>query len=163
MEKFKEYSGVILFYTLLIILLGGWAPLSEGYKYYFTEQCSIETISSSSLQAIENNVGEKETNTENLGGQTQKEMKEKGSDGKKRICRKAGKVLSEVTISKPTPDKYEVYTYKYKPYTPPRSYQPYTSPSYDNYGPSALCRDGTYSYSTGRGTCSWHGGVAQWL
>lgn len=31
-------------------------------------------------------------------------------------------------------------------------------------GASALCRDGTYSYSgSRRGTCSWHGGVAQWL
>jgi tetratricopeptide (TPR) repeat protein len=25
-----------------------------------------------------------------------------------------------------------------------------------------LCRDGTTSYATGRGACSWHGGVAQW-
>jgi hypothetical protein len=31
-------------------------------------------------------------------------------------------------------------------------------------GASARCRDGTYSYSQNRrGTCSWHGGVAQWL
>lgn len=31
-------------------------------------------------------------------------------------------------------------------------------------GASAICRDGTYSYSgSRRGTCSWHGGVAQWL
>ena len=30
--------------------------------------------------------------------------------------------------------------------------------------PSAVCRDGTYSYSAHRsGTCSYHGGVAQWL
>lgn len=29
--------------------------------------------------------------------------------------------------------------------------------------PSALCRDGSYSYSAQhRGTCSWHGGVAEW-
>lgn len=29
--------------------------------------------------------------------------------------------------------------------------------------PTALCRDGTYSYSAHhRGTCSWHGGVAVW-
>ena len=27
----------------------------------------------------------------------------------------------------------------------------------------AICRDGTYSYSSGSGTCSWHGGVAQWV
>jgi hypothetical protein len=31
-------------------------------------------------------------------------------------------------------------------------------------GASARCRDGTYSFSESRrGTCSWHGGVAQWL
>lgn len=30
-------------------------------------------------------------------------------------------------------------------------------------GATALCRDGTFSYSQNRrGTCSWHGGVAQW-
>lgn len=27
----------------------------------------------------------------------------------------------------------------------------------------AICNDGTRSYSTGRGTCSHHGGVAEWL
>lgn len=27
----------------------------------------------------------------------------------------------------------------------------------------AICRDGTYSYSEGRGTCSWHGGVDHWI
>jgi hypothetical protein len=31
-------------------------------------------------------------------------------------------------------------------------------------GASAICRDGTYSYSANRrGTCSWHGGVSRWL
>lgn len=31
-------------------------------------------------------------------------------------------------------------------------------------GATARCRDGTYSYSQSRrGTCSWHGGGAQWL
>lgn len=31
------------------------------------------------------------------------------------------------------------------------------------YGPSALCKDGTYSYSlTRRGTCSYHKGVRTW-
>lgn len=41
------------------------------------------------------------------------------------------------------------------------------SPTYYPYvpeGASALCRDGTYSFSkTRRGTCSHHGGVAMWL
>jgi hypothetical protein len=31
-------------------------------------------------------------------------------------------------------------------------------------GSTARCRDGSYSFSQSRrGTCSWHGGVAQWL
>lgn len=33
----------------------------------------------------------------------------------------------------------------------------------DTYGSGAICRDGWRSYSTGRGTCSYHGGVAYWL
>lgn len=41
------------------------------------------------------------------------------------------------------------------------------SPAYSNSvpaGASALCRDGTYSFSQSRrGTCSHHGGVSQWL
>jgi hypothetical protein len=27
----------------------------------------------------------------------------------------------------------------------------------------AICRDGTRSFSSGSGTCSWHGGVYKWL
>lgn len=43
------------------------------------------------------------------------------------------------------------------------------SPAYSTdgdvpYGASARCRDGTYSFSQNRrGTCSHHGGVAEWL
>lgn len=44
----------------------------------------------------------------------------------------------------------EVHSPAYAPSVPP--------------GASALCRDGTYSFSQSRrGTCSHHGGVAQWL
>lgn len=42
--------------------------------------------------------------------------------------------------------------------------KPTPAPSVHPPGATALCRDGTYSYSQNRrGTCSWHGGVAQWL
>jgi hypothetical protein len=35
---------------------------------------------------------------------------------------------------------------------------------YRNVSATAVCADGTYSYSANRrGTCSHHGGVAQWL
>jgi hypothetical protein len=33
----------------------------------------------------------------------------------------------------------------------------------DTSGGGAICGDGSRSYSTGRGTCSWHGGVNRWL
>jgi hypothetical protein len=40
---------------------------------------------------------------------------------------------------------------------------PYSAPSAPD-GATAKCRDGTYSFSQSRsGTCSHHGGVAQWL
>jgi len=44
-------------------------------------------------------------------------------------------------------------------WVPSPSSDPNLSPS----GATALCGDGTYSYSqTASGTCSWHGGVAEW-
>lgn len=33
----------------------------------------------------------------------------------------------------------------------------------NSYRIGAICKDGTRSYATGRGACSWHGGVAYWL
>lgn len=45
-------------------------------------------------------------------------------------------------------------------YEQPRPVQQESVPA----GASAICRDGTYSYSQNRrGTCSHHGGVAKWL
>jgi hypothetical protein len=41
---------------------------------------------------------------------------------------------------------------------------PYSSPSGPPAGATAKCNDGTYSFSQHRsGTCSGHGGVAEWL
>ena len=42
--------------------------------------------------------------------------------------------------------------------------RPSTDPTLEPGGPTAICNDGTYSYSeNASGTCSHHGGVAQWL
>jgi hypothetical protein len=41
---------------------------------------------------------------------------------------------------------------------------PSTDPGLTPGGPTAICADGTYSYSqSASGTCSWHGGVETWL
>ena len=40
---------------------------------------------------------------------------------------------------------------------------PFVEAKISYYGPTALCRDKTYSYSANhRGTCSHHGGVKAW-
>lgn len=51
-----------------------------------------------------------------------------------------------------------------RPYIPQPT-QPYIQPTSNNpSGASAICKDGTYSYSQHRrGTCSGHGGVSVWL
>ena len=60
----------------------------------------------------------------------------------------------------PTFAPYKAPTYKY---TPP-TFAPYKAPSFSSNSATALCQDGTYSYSKNRsGTCSWHGGVWLWL
>jgi hypothetical protein len=60
----------------------------------------------------------------------------------------------------PTFAPYKAPTYKY---TPP-TFAPYKAPSFSSNSATALCNDGTYSYSKNRsGTCSWHGGVWLWL
>lgn len=64
-----------------------------------------------------------------------------------------------------TVDGVSYATYVYHAAVPEKSHQ-VTTTTYDKKttGYCTLCNDGTYSPScaTGRGACSWHGGVAQW-
>ena len=156
MKEFKEKASNIFLSIVYILFLGGWIPIYMGYDYFFVEKCSYEEIAYETLPEREIDSGEKTTFFESDNGKKTKELDSEGSDGKKRICKKADKVVSETITKEPKPTTYKVYTYKYIPS------RPYT-PAYSNYGPSALCGDGTYSYSSGRGTCSHHGGVEQWL
>lgn len=156
MKEFKEKASNIFLSIVYILFLGGWIPIYMGYDYFFVEKCSYEEIAYETLPEREIDSGEKTTFFESDNGKKTKELDSEGSDGKKRICKKADKVVSETITKEPKPTTYKVYTYKYTPS------KPYT-PVYRNYGPSALCGDGTYSYSSGRGTCSHHGGVEQWL
>lgn len=156
MKEFKEKVSTVFLSIVYILFLGGWIPIYMGYDYYFVEKCSDESISYKTLPEKEIDSGEETTFFEGDNGKRTRRLDFKGSNGTKRICKKANKVVSETVTKEPKPTTYRVYTYKY---TPSR---PYT-PAYSNYGPSALCGDGTYSYSVGRGTCSHHGGVEQWL
>jgi len=81
------------------------------------------------------------------------------------------KVSEEVT-TQPVNEVITKVTYVAPTYCPSGTYvntygntvcRPYGSPTTPS-GASAICRDGTYSFSKSRsGTCSHHGGVAQWL
>ena len=155
----KEKVSAVFSFIFFIIFFSGWIPIYMGYDYYFVEKCSDESISYKTLPEKEIDSGEETTFLESNNGKKTKILYSNGEDGAKRVCKKADKVVSETVTKEPTPTTYKVYTYKY---TPSKPYTPY-APAYRNYGPSALCRDGTYSYSSGRGTCSHHGGVRQWL
>ena len=156
MEEFKEKVSTAFAFIFCVLFLGGWIPIYMGYDYYFVEKCSYEDISYKTLPEKEIDSGEETTFLESNNGKKTKILYSDGEDGAKRVCKKANKVVSETVTREPKPTTYKVYTYKYKPLRP-------YAPAYSNSGPSDLCRDGTYSSSSGRGTCSWHGGVAQWL
>ena len=152
----KEKVSAVFSIIFFIIFFGGWLPIYKGYEYYFVEKCSDESISYKTLPEKEIDSGEETTFFEGDNGKRTRRLDSEGINGTKRICKKAGNVVSETVTKEPKPTTYKVYTYKYKPFRP-------YAPAYSNYEPSALCRDGTYSYSSGRGTCSHHGGVRQWL
>lgn len=61
----------------------------------------------------------------------------------------------ETIIKEAKPAKYAVKTINNPNYEPPK---PVYTPRYSQC-PATTCCDGTCSYSTGRGTCSWHDGV----
>lgn len=81
--------------------------------------------------------------------------------GSKEICKtllfakKRGKVIVEAKSA-----KYSLKTIENPDYIPPKSAPIYTPPAQEEYRcPVTTCCDGTCSWSRGRGTCSWHGGV----
>lgn len=87
-----------------------------------------------------------------------------GVDGKTVTCRATrSSHPDKVTTTDPVT---EVTIYTAKPAPTPVYYQPsynstYSKPS-TGYRQGAFCRDGSYSYATGRGACSHHGGVDEW-
>lgn len=80
--------------------------------------------------------------------------------------------VSEDVTTQPINEVITKGTYVARVYCPNGTYvntygntvcSPYSAPTTPS-GASAICRDGTYSFSQSRsGTCSHHGGVSQWL
>jgi len=73
-----------------------------------------------------------------------------GVEGERTICTRDNVEISDDITTEPVNEVIRIGTYE--PYEEPEAY--YAS------CPITTCNDGTCSSSTGRGTCSWHGGVA---
>lgn len=80
-----------------------------------------------------------------------------GVDGERKICsRSNGYVVSDDITVQPVAKQVSVASKEKPPAPPIPTYTP-------RYRTGAECHDGSYSSATGRGACSWHGGVYQWL
>lgn len=96
-----------------------------------------------------------------------------GMDGEEKICSSQFGSPTVTTIISPldktiTSGTYVLPTYTYPGYVnSDGNYIPspsYTGGTVDGYSPTAICNDGTYSYSQHTsGTCSSHGGVSSWF
>lgn len=90
------------------------------------------------------------------------QITQKGVNGERRICTKGdGTQLSNTVILEPTDEIRTRGTMQYAPVTAPPS-TAYEAPS-QSVRVGAICRDGWRSSATGRGACSWHGGVSEWI
>lgn len=86
------------------------------------------------------------------------EVTQQGVNGTKNVCKKGdGTIVSSKVTTKPIE---QVTAYGMKEFAP----EPVeTAPvEQSTHCAVTLCNDGTCSFSQGRGTCSWHGGVAQY-
>lgn len=119
---------------------------------------SSRTIKSQSLAK-----GQTKVTQEGVNGEQKKTYKVtySGDEETKR------ELVKSNVVKKPIDEITMVGTYVYV--SPPAKKQTSTAPKQQapqttsNGRTGAICRDGSRSYATGRGACSHHGGVAQWL
>lgn len=77
-----------------------------------------------------------------------------GQDGEREVCtNESNEIVSDEILVEPVTETIHIGIVEPEP-----EYDYYDEPS-----GGAICNDGWRSYSTGSGTCSWHGGVAYWL
>lgn len=120
--------------------------------------------------------------TKNEGKETDdalKEVKQAGKNGSRKVCEASvAGYEDKITIVEESTEEVVLYTPPPPPAPAPAPVQSFTTPApspppspeptpapvqTNNARTGARCRDGSYSSATGRGACSHHGGVAQWL
>lgn len=154
--KDREKWGDIFWGGLLIVVLGG----ASFVPYLCTATVDVREVKVINIpfQTKYENVdyvkaGETSKSTGKQGEKEVTYIVTRKMIGRHEVIRK---IVDESIITEPKDEIIYIGTYV--------DPQP-SAPAYEenSYGPTALCEDGTYSYSTGSGTCSHHKGVAQWL
>jgi hypothetical protein len=146
-EKFKDGLTTIAVWGLLIgvpVALS-FVP-SDGDSPYsgsaVEEVCTIDEIPYEEV--------EEETYSLEIGDN---KIETPGRVGELEVCKKDGIVVSEEIITQPRNQVTLVGVG-----------ESLLEPDYNTgYRTGAYCNDGSYSTATGRGACSWHGGVSEWL
>lgn len=146
-EWLKESGAVCVFFVVFVVLSFGIFNQDKTVTY---DDCSTESIPYETTE-----VGD--TYDQDADIETEVE----GVNGEKEICEpsESGYDSKETIISSPV---NEVIRYTSKP---EEDYEELEYPYQEtgSYRTGAICSDGSYSDATGRGACSWHGGVSQWL
>lgn len=116
------------------------------YESYFKTTCEEQAVDFEIEEREDSSVLPEDSFTET-----------EGSEGSEEICVRNKEVVSRKIIE---PAINEVNVVGIAEPEPEEEY--YEEPSY-GYRIGAICNDGSYSDATGRGACSWHGGVSEWL
>jgi hypothetical protein len=150
LEKAKKSLGVVVLTGLTFLFTGLWViPLNLYNEHKLDNKITCN----------EENVPFEASYIDNATISFGDEVKQrKGLNGVRELCSNGhGKVISSKTIREPTNEVIFRGT-KYEPYIEPVQL---VEDKYEenSEGYAARCIDGTGSYSTGSGTCSWHGGV----
>lgn len=138
-EKTKPGDIAILAFWILVLgLIIGWAPIKASYEYHKIT-CGDQSIpfESSSQDDPNTTIGTRSITTI-------------GQNGVKHVCSRGDGTTVSSEVSRPAVSEVVAVGSKITPL--------YTHAAQTTYG--TLCSDGWVSSSTGRGTCSHHGGIA---
>lgn len=138
-EKVGEFFATVI---PIVLYIGFFVGLPLGVTAYNNNKvtCSQETIPYTKTTTYDSTLYTYQSKTITSGQNGTKEVCIKGDDKE---------VVSSTVLVQPVTQVTSQGTKTYT-YTP-------------KYHVGAICSDGTRSYATGRGACSWHGGVSRWL
>lgn len=145
-DKIKSFLGGFAGLAIFGALIFGPALLpSTSSSSQTTEAVHVAPEPTCETQEIVYEEVEQETEELEVGDN---EVTQKGVNGARQVCTnpETNTVVSDEITSEPVSQITRIGTYE-----PPV----YSEPAY-----GSICNDGSWSPSTGRGTCSWHDGVS---